>query len=327
MSEYLGRKREEERNFLKVKTGRYISIPLPNQLLNSTRYEVWKGNEKIFEDTDQISLWVENINSSSKPGGFQMTVRSMEENTKIYNHIQERFYFDLAFKANDRIVVCIIPQSSNIDTFDIYDKFKKDVSLTSRESYVFTNEIPFSCSLFYNNEQKLYKVRYTNGVSKTDIDFYSSELLNFLYYPRTPNVQTKAIALLNELNLDDGRLLREVNKIIEDIIIEIIWISNQFVQAALQRDEMQTVKNFILIKQHFSDIHNKIGSLDYPSISNLENAKQAYNQVKKIYEFQQGLHNSFQDIPINLFDYYVKICLIMLYIEKFIIKIANNKYK
>ena len=215
MSEYLGRKREEERNFLKVKTGRYISIPLPNQLLNSTRYEVWKGNEKIFEDTDQISLWVENINSSSKPGGFQMTVRSMEENTKIYNHIQERFYFDLAFKANDRIVVCIIPQSSNIDTFDIYDKFKKDVSLTSRESYVFTNEIPFSCSLFYNNEQKLYKVRYTNGVSKTDIDFYSSELLNFLYYPRTPNVQTKAIALLNELNLDDGRLLREVNKIIE----------------------------------------------------------------------------------------------------------------
>lgn len=151
-----------------------INVPLqiPNQLLRAKKFEIWSGGKKIESGITETDLWVEQEYPEQLIDGIKMTVRVFDNSRSlIYKYIKERFYFDVAYATNDRILVGIIPQTSNVLNSKSYDGFIYFAQFTTRKEYHFDNDMPFCCSLFFDETNELIKVTYSNGINKTLIEF------------------------------------------------------------------------------------------------------------------------------------------------------------
>jgi hypothetical protein len=148
-------------------------LRLPNQLLNATRYEIWSFGKLIESGSTKSDLWVEHLYPQMETEAFQITVRVKDESAyTIYNYIHERFFLDVAYALNDRIIVAIIPNSSNIVNSSSFSGFINFAPFFTREYCEFSDLTPFCCSLFYSGIDELEKVTYSNGMNSTLIEFY-----------------------------------------------------------------------------------------------------------------------------------------------------------
>ena len=146
-------------------------LRIPNQRFYSDKFEVWSGGQKIDEGSESLELWVEQISTESLDKSLQITVRKLDRTEgNIHKHIQERFYLDVAYATNDRIMVCTIPNESNIEQNDSYDGFINFAPFKTRNYYEFEKNEPYCCSLFFDDNDKLIKVSYSNGMNKTLIE-------------------------------------------------------------------------------------------------------------------------------------------------------------
>ncbi|MFT6922194.1 MAG: hypothetical protein ACJA1C_001196 [Crocinitomicaceae bacterium] len=151
-----------------------VPIRVPNQLLKASRFEIWSKGQLVDSGSIAADLWVEHLYPDMSTDGLQITVRIKDNNKdRIYKYILERFYFDVAYANDDRILVGIIPQESNIINSSSYDGFIEFAPFFTRESFSFENEMPFCCSLFFNDQSGLRKVTYSNGMNNTLIEFFS----------------------------------------------------------------------------------------------------------------------------------------------------------
>lgn len=147
-------------------------LSVPNQLLESNKYEIWSNGQMINGGETNAQLWVEQENPEFPNNGIKMTIRIFDDSKAvIHKYIKERFYFDVAFAIKDRIIVAILPQESNIKNNNSYSTFMNFAPFSTRDYYFFENEIPYACSLFYDENDKLIKVTYTNGMNNTFIEF------------------------------------------------------------------------------------------------------------------------------------------------------------
>jgi hypothetical protein len=148
-------------------------LRLPNQLLNATRYEIWSRGTLIESGNTIADLWVEHLYPQMKTEEFQITVRVKDESAnQIYNYIHERFFLDVAYALDDRILVAIIPKSSNIENSSSFNGLINFAPFYTREYCEFSALTPFCCSLYYSVSNELEKVTYSNGMNNTLIEFY-----------------------------------------------------------------------------------------------------------------------------------------------------------
>lgn len=149
-----------------------VPLRLTNQLLRATKFEIWSGGQKIESGNTKADLWVEQENLEEQEDSIKMTVRVFDDNKSlIHQYIKERFYFDVAYATNDRILVGIIPQESNIRNSNSYDGFVNFAPFLTRDNFTFDQDMPFCCSLFFDDNDKLIKVTYSNGMNKTLLEF------------------------------------------------------------------------------------------------------------------------------------------------------------
>lgn len=147
-------------------------LRIPNQLLKSTEFSIWSGGKLIESGKTEADLWVEQESTESINDGIKMTIRVFDSSKSIiYGYIKERFYFDVAYATNDRILVGIIPIESNIHDSNSFNGFINFAPFKTRPNYNFDIDMPFCCSLFFDNEDELIKVTYSNGMNKTLIEF------------------------------------------------------------------------------------------------------------------------------------------------------------
>jgi hypothetical protein len=150
-----------------------IPLKVPNQLLHASRFEIWSGGKLIDSGEVVADLWVEHLYPQMETEGLQITVRVKDLNKdRIYKFINERFFFDVAYATEDRLIVGIIPKESNIDSSTSYSGYINFAPFFTRESYVFNEKTPFCCSLFFSEDDELSKVTYSNGLNNTLIEFY-----------------------------------------------------------------------------------------------------------------------------------------------------------
>jgi len=146
-------------------------LRVPNQLLYAKKFEVWSNGQKIDEVFEDLQLWVEQIQTESLDHGLQITVRKRDRTQgEIHKYIKERFYLDVAYATNDRILVCTIPENSNIRNYNSFDAFVNFAPFKTREYYEFDSNEPYCCSLFFGDNNKLIKVSYSNGISRNLIE-------------------------------------------------------------------------------------------------------------------------------------------------------------
>jgi hypothetical protein len=145
-------------------------LRIPNQLFKAEKFEVWSKGQKIDEGSESLELWVEQISTESLDKSLQITIRKSDRTVgNIHKHIYQRFYLDVAYALQDRIVVCIIPENSNITKNDTYSGFVSFAPFKTRAYYEFEKLEPFCCSLFYDENDKLCKVTYSNAMNRTNI--------------------------------------------------------------------------------------------------------------------------------------------------------------
>lgn len=146
-------------------------LRLPNQLLQAKKFEIWTSGKIIESGNGIFQLWVEQENPSTIDKGIKMTVRAYDHEDTIRKYIKERFYFDVAYATSDRIIVGIIPQQSNIKNDSSYSGFVNFAPFLTRDFYNFEQTEPFCCSLFFDNNEQLTKISYSNGMNNTLIIF------------------------------------------------------------------------------------------------------------------------------------------------------------
>lgn len=146
-------------------------LRIPNQLFFAKKFEVWSNGQKIDEGNESLELWVEQKSTETLEDSLQITVRKRDR-TKgdIHKYINERFYLDVAYALNDRVLVCIIPETSNISNYNTFDTFISFAPFITRKHCDFKTKEPFCCSLFYDDNNELIKVSYSNGINKTLIE-------------------------------------------------------------------------------------------------------------------------------------------------------------
>lgn len=146
-------------------------LSVPNQLFLAEKFEIWSNGKMINEEFEDLQLWVEQIKTGTLDKPFQITVRKRDKTRgKIHDYIKERFYLDVAYALNDRVLVCIIPETSNINGYTSFDAFVNFAPFKTREHYDFDVLEPYCCSLFYDDNNKIIKVSYSNGVGKILIE-------------------------------------------------------------------------------------------------------------------------------------------------------------
>jgi hypothetical protein len=149
-----------------------IPLQIPNQVLKATVFSIWSGGKLIESGKTEADLWVEQESTEDLNNGIKMTVRVFDlSKSIIHRFIKERFYFDVAYATNDRILVGIIPIISNIKDSNSYSGYINFAPFNTRQDYHFDNDMPFCCSLFFNTNDDLIKVTYSNGMNKTLIEF------------------------------------------------------------------------------------------------------------------------------------------------------------
>lgn len=149
-------------------------LQVPNQLLKASRFEIWSSGKMLDSGAVIADLWVEHLYPEMSTESLQITVRVKDDNkSRIYKYIRERFFFDVAYATDDRILVGIIPRESNIKNSSSYNGYIEFAPFYTRDSYEFPNETPFCCSLFYDDKSELIKVTYSNGMNNTLIEFYA----------------------------------------------------------------------------------------------------------------------------------------------------------
>jgi hypothetical protein len=146
-------------------------LRVPNQLFYSKKFEIWSNGKQIEEVCEDLELWVEQIRPESKNQGLQITIRKRDRTKgEIHKYIKERFYLDVAYAINDRILVCTIPEKSNIKNYNSFETFINFAPFYTCEYYEFDNNEPYCCSLFFNDNNELIKVSYSNGINKNLIE-------------------------------------------------------------------------------------------------------------------------------------------------------------
>jgi hypothetical protein len=151
-----------------------VAINIPTILFRPNKMEIWSKGELIEsgEVTGFAELWAEVIENNTGLERFQITVRirgAIKE--KIYNYIDQRFYLDTAYAIDDRIIVAIIPKTSNIKENTSYLAFINTAPYYTREQFNFDVNIPFCCSLFLDDNNEPFKVSYSNALNQTLIEF------------------------------------------------------------------------------------------------------------------------------------------------------------
>ena len=148
----------------------FTPLRIPNQRLLANNFEVWSNGEIIDKGDEELELWVEQMNTENLDKAIQITVRKRDKTVgKIHKYIKERFYLDVAFATNDRILVCIIPNDSNVKDYNSFESFVAFAPLKTRKYYNFISKEPYCCSLFFDDNDKLYKISYSNNIDKTQI--------------------------------------------------------------------------------------------------------------------------------------------------------------
>jgi hypothetical protein len=146
-------------------------LRIQNQLFYAKKFEVWSNSKKIYEFFEDLQLWIEQIQIESLDHGLQITVRKKDKTKgQIHKYIKERFYLDVAYALKDRILVCTIPETSNIKDNNSFVAFVNFAPFKTRKYYEFESNEPYCCSLFFDGNSELIKVSYSNGVSKNLIE-------------------------------------------------------------------------------------------------------------------------------------------------------------
>lgn len=146
-------------------------LRVPNQLFYAKKFEVWSNGQIIDAGFENLELWVEQISTESLDKSLQITVRKRDKTKgNIHKYIKERFYLDVAYALNDRVLVCIIPETSNIINYNSFDTFVNLAPFKTREYYEFEPDVPYCCSLFFDDNNELIKVSYSNGINRTLIE-------------------------------------------------------------------------------------------------------------------------------------------------------------
>lgn len=149
---------------------KFTPLRIPNQRLYANNFEVWSSGEIIDKDNEELELWVEQMSTKNLDKAIQITVRRRDKTVgKIHKYIKERFYLDVAFATDDRILVCIIPDKSNVKDSNSFDAFVAFTPFKTRKYYNFSTREPYCCSLFFDDNDKLYKITYSNNIDSTQI--------------------------------------------------------------------------------------------------------------------------------------------------------------
>lgn len=149
-----------------------VPLSVPDQLLTASKFEIWSKGQKIESGETKAQLLIEHLDVESQNNGIKMSVEiSDKSELTIHKYIKRIFYFDVAFAIKDRLIIAILPYNSNIVNNNSYDMFMNFAPFKTRENYVYENEMPYACSLFYNENDELTKITYSNAVNDTLIEF------------------------------------------------------------------------------------------------------------------------------------------------------------
>ena len=151
-----------------------VAINIPTILFRPEKVEIWSKGKLI--DAGEVSglaeLWVEVLESKIGLERFQLTIRVRGEvKQSVYTYIDQRFYLDTAYAIDDRIIVAIISETSNIEDNPAYTTFINSAPYYTREHFDFDERLPFCCSLFLDDNNEPVKVSYSNAINRTLIEF------------------------------------------------------------------------------------------------------------------------------------------------------------
>lgn len=149
-----------------------VPLSVPDQLLVASKFEIWSKGQKIESGATITQLLVEHEDVEKQNDGIKISI-DVSDNSKltIHKYIKEKFYFDVAFAIKDRLIIALLPYNSNVKNNNSYNAFINFAPFKTRENYIFENEMPYACSLFYNENDKLIRVTCSNGLNDTLIEF------------------------------------------------------------------------------------------------------------------------------------------------------------
>lgn len=134
----------------------------------SKRYEIWSGGKMISNDFTPTILSITKLKEES----FIENKIEVILKTNIDNSIiMKNFYFDVAYTNSDRILLGIIPQTSNCDDNNSYSGFVNYAPLKTRLHKTFKTNEPHACSLFLIQGNP-DKITFSIALSKILIEFY-----------------------------------------------------------------------------------------------------------------------------------------------------------
>lgn len=143
-------------------------VNIPQFEFSSNRYEVWSGGRMISSDMTHTIISFECM-SVETPSEDAIKI-SLSTSLSI-NILDRTLYFDVAYTNNDRILLAIIPQSSNCQGDNSFDSFINFAPFFTRNSKNFKNNEPHACSLFLVNGTP-EKITFSIASSKVLIEFY-----------------------------------------------------------------------------------------------------------------------------------------------------------
>ncbi len=135
----------------------------------SSKYEIWSGGQLIKSANVPTTISFNTLASNfPSENGIEVSLSTFLPENVIAN----KMYFDVGYTNNDRILLGIIPNSSNCEKNDSFEAFVAYAPLKTRQYKAFKNNEPHACSLFFINGIP-NKVTFSIALSKVLIEFYS----------------------------------------------------------------------------------------------------------------------------------------------------------
>jgi hypothetical protein len=145
---------------------RYVSLGAFQ--FSSSHYEIWSGGQLVKSDKIQSIISFKTLASDfPSEDGIEVSLSTFLPIAVIAN----KLYFDVGYTNNDRVLLGIIPNSSNCEHNDSFKAFVTYAPLRTRQQKIFRINEPHACSVFFINGIPS-KVTFSIALSKMLIEFY-----------------------------------------------------------------------------------------------------------------------------------------------------------
>ena len=228
----------------------------------SHRFEVWSNGTLVSQRNVHNNLKCQP--SVFMPGKCTVSVDGLPASLNMKSSIM----FDIVFTSTDRVYLATVPERSNINNYDSFLAFKRNVPngfpIVTRSSYDFDETQPYVCSVYTKNSM-VVKVSFSFGNNPRLIEFYIADD-NGVVAPTKEEVKLaiRLLDILIEKWDDDSRVSEQyvigllsdettTDEVDEGTINNLIYIINQIGNAVVVRrftQEYMMNEIKVLITEH-----------------------------------------------------------------------------